>query len=261
MCSTSFLCFVYFEEKTTMMKKFYIKFYLVLFLLLPLLVQAQTFRLDTIPVSPDDPRNINRHRQQPQRQTVDVDLQPISDNRAADTSLQSVAAVADNNQTQPSRTENLPSFDFDRSKLRFGANLGLSVSRNHTTLAFGPQIGYQFTEHFMVGTGIKYHHIRTRLPYLYTARSNLLGINAFGYFYPMRFAVIFVQPEINHIWRSVTYAADNERVRSSGTVPVFLVGAGVRLGRSSHITLNYDLVRHRHSPYPDTVFLGVSAFF
>jgi hypothetical protein len=151
-------------------------------------------------------------------------------------------------------------FNFDRTKLRFGANLGLSMSKNYTTFAIGPQIGYQFSDYFMAGTGVKYPHIRANTQ-SYEVRNNLLGANLFGYIYPVNPIALFVQPEINRIWRNVIYKDTNEKVTASGTVPVLLVGAGFHLGRSSHITVNYDLVRHIHSPYPDTIFLGISAFF
>jgi hypothetical protein len=151
-------------------------------------------------------------------------------------------------------------FDFDRTKLRLGANLGLSMSKNYTTFAIGPQIGYQFSDYFMAGTGVKYHHIRANT-YNYEARNNLLGANLFGYIYPINPITLFVQPEINRIWRNVAYKDTNEKIKSGGTVPVLLIGAGLHLGRSSHITVNYDLVRHIHSPYPDTIFLGIAAFF
>jgi hypothetical protein len=238
-------------------------FYLILFLLFPLLAQAQTFRLDTIPVSPDDPRNIHRQQQlQPQQRTVDVNLQPINgshatESRATEANVQPVATAQ---QPQRSvRTENLPPFQFDRNRLRLGAHLGLSSSRNFTSFALGPQVGYLFSDFIMVGAGAKYHHIRANRRD-YSVRNNLLGMNVFSYMYPTNFFSVFVQPEINQIWRSVRMA-DGTRLTDSGTVPVFLIGAGVHFNRFMHITLNYDLVRHRHSPYSDRVFLSISGFF
>ena len=243
------------------------KLYLVLFLLFPLLVQAQTFRLDTIPVAPDDPRNINRHRQlQPQQRTVDVNLQPIGENhvienRATETEeqpdVQPVAPVQQH-QRQSIKMENLPPFEFDRSRLRLGAHLGVSLGGDATAFALGPQVGYLFSDLLLVGTGVKYHHIRVNRDN-YRARNNLLGFNVFSYFYPTDLFTIFVRPEINRMWRNVTI--DGTRYSEQGTVPVFLIGAGVHFGRFTHITLNYDLVGHTHSPYSKRVFLSISGFF
>jgi hypothetical protein len=229
------------------------KIYFILFLLLPLLAQAQAFRLDTIRVASEDSRNI--HRGQPQI------IEQRTEQNAAVPNSQPQSNV-DNRQTEDNwRSELTPlPFNFDRTKLRFGANLGLSMSGNYTVFGIGPQIGYQFSDFLMTGAGVKYHHIRTNTD-SYKVRSNLLGANVFSYIYPIPFVTLFVQPEINRIWRNETDKVTSERTSIGGTIPVFLIGAGLHLGRSSHITVNYDLVRHIHSPYPDTIFLGIAAFF
>lgn len=148
---------------------------------------------------------------------------------------------------------------FDKSKLRFGASLGLSLSRNYTHLGLGPQIGYQFNKYFMAGTGIKYYYSRAELSN-YENKDNLLGINIFGYTYPLRFIAIFTQPELNYIWSKLTYKSTGEIITSNGFVPSLIAGAGFRLGYT-HITLNYDLVQRADSPHPDGFYIGVSAFF
>lgn len=148
---------------------------------------------------------------------------------------------------------------FDKSKLRFGADLGLSISRNYTRLGLGPQVGYQFNNYFMAGAGIKYYYTKTATTN-YDIKNNLLGANLFGYIYPVRFITAFVQPELNYIWSVLTKEADNYEAYSRGFVPSLVVGAGFRLDRS-HITLNYDLVQHINSPHPSGFYLGVSAFF
>lgn len=205
------------------------------FLLSVLSAGAQTITYDTIRVSPDDERNIHHNRSRDVRVT-----------------------------SEPLRRENIntagrQSTSFDRNKLRFGANLGLSISRNYTNLGFGPQIGYQFNDYFMVGAGIKYYYTKART-YEYEIRNNLLGTNLFGYFYPVQFIALFAQPEINYIWSKLTSRTTTDSLTDKGLVPSLVVGAGFRLGRS-HITLNYDLVQHANSPHPEGFYLGVSAFF
>lgn len=208
----------------------------LLLLLLPLMVSGQVITYDTIRVSPNDERNIYRH-QQPQGSTGEpVSITPrrrsITDERSA---------------------------IFDKSKLRFGADLGLSLSRNYTRLGIGPQVGYQFNSYFMAGAGIKYYYTKAELP-THIIRNNLLGANIFGYFYPARFITVFAQPELNYIRSVLTDKAKDNDELSRGMVPSLVVGAGLRLGRS-HITLNYDLVQHDNSPHPDGFYLGISAFF
>ena len=204
--------------------------------LLPFFAGAQAITYDTITVSPDDERNIYRYQEQAR----------IDRSSSAGDILH-----RDNDEKQ--------SHSFDRSKLRFGANLGLSVSKNYTRLGIGPQAGYQINRSFMAGAGIKYYYSKASTT-AYTIKDHLLGANLFGYFYPLSFLTIFIQPEINYIWSGLTDKSNAETTTHSGLVPSLIAGAGFRLGRS-HITLNYDLIQHVNSPHPDGVYLGVSAFF
>lgn len=203
------------------------RWFLYLLLLLPFVASAQGFSYDTINVSHDDSRNIYRNRES--------------------------ATLTDYNKS------NNTQYVFDKSKLRFGANLGLSLSRNYTYLGIGPQIGYQFNKYFMAGTGIKYYYSKAKLSN-YENKDNLLGINLFGYTYPITFITIFVQPELNYISSKLTYKSTGEEITSNGLVPSLIVGAGFRLGYT-HFTLNYDLVQRSNSPHPEGFYIGVSAFF
>lgn len=218
------------------------KTYLLLFALLPLLNVAQVIRYDTIRVLPNDERNIHRnkteyeaHQQAPYRKR----------------------------EQEPVLLQQEKISGFDKSKLRIGANVGLFFSKNYSTFALGPQIGYQFTDYFMGGAGVKYYYTKTRA-YLYEEKylykNNLLGFNTFAYIYPTSFIALFVQPEVNYLWSSVTNEITGRKTSSQGWVPSVVIGGGLRLGRS-HITLNYDLVQHTNSPYPRNVFLGISLFF
>lgn len=220
-----------------------IAFLIVLFL--PIFASAQVITYDTIRVSPNDERNIHRATQQPQAQQTTQNRQ-----RAQQPMLLQREAVS--------------GFVFDKSKLRYGANIGLSFSRNYSVFNLGPQVGYQFGNNFMAGVGVKYYYNRVRVfpsygeTYLY--KNNLLGTNFFGYYYPARFIVLFAQPEINYLWLSRLDETTKEKTNSNGLVPALLVGGGLRLGYS-HITLNYDLAQHANSPYPRGFFLGFSMFF
>lgn len=200
---------------------------LFLILLIPTLCFAQGFTLDTIKVDSEDRRNIHQSKQ--------------------------------SNQTELSlNKDNSSHFVLDRTKLRLGANIGLSLSKNYTYLGVGPQVGYQFNNYFMTGAGIKYYHLKRNLSN-YERRNNLLGFNLFGYFYPVRFITVFVQPELNYIWSHITYNT-GEKVTNNGLAPSLIMGAGLKLG-PTHLTVNYDLIQHNNSPHPDGFYLGISAFF
>jgi hypothetical protein len=207
--------------------------------IIPIFIEAQNnFKLDTIRVDKNDSRNIHTYK----------------NNGAA-----SVVSEKSNKGIMNSNEIN----GFDKTKLHFGANLGLSLSKNYTFLGLGPQIGYSFSYHFMAGAGIKYYYTKTKAydygnSYLY--KNNLLGANIFGYIYPVKFITVFAQPELNYLWTSVENETTNEVSKDSGIVPSIVVGAGFRLG-FTHITFNYDLIHEVNSPYPEGLFLGVSAFF
>ncbi len=209
-----------------------------LFITFAFVISAQSIKYDTIRVSPDDERNIHRGK-----------------------SL-TVSAPPPRKQTTNNKTQTAHS-TFDKSKLRYGANLGLSLSRNYTSINIGPQLGYQLTNHFLIGAGVKYYYTKVR-GYQYNTstvyKNNLLGVNAFGYLYPVSFITIFAQPEINYLWSHYIDESTGDTRNSTGAVPSVLVGAGIRLGRT-HLTLNYDLVQHVNSPYSRGVFFGVSVFF
>lgn len=220
------------------------KIILLLLIAFPILVSAQVITYDTIRVSPNDERNIYRTQRQ---QTTSSTQQNTQKRKPVYVKPRGTGSVS----------------GFDKSKLRYGANIGLSFSRNYSSFNFGPQVGYQLSDHFMTGVGVKYYYNKVRSyqyneSYLY--KNHLLGANLFGYFYPVRFLTVFAQPEINQLWSNYTNEASGVTRSTSGLVPSLLVGAGLRAGRS-HITLNYDLAQHTNSPYPGGFFLGISAFF
>jgi hypothetical protein len=200
---------------------------LFLLLILPTISFAQGFTLDTIRVDSEDSRNIHQNTQ-----TNHSELSLNKDNSSH--------------------------FILDRTKLRFGANIGLSLSKNYTYLGIGPQIGYQFNKYFMAGTGIKYYHLKRNLSD-YEKKNNLFGFNLFGYVYPVRFITLFAQPELNYIWSNITYNT-GEKIINNSFAPSLVMGAGLRLGYT-HVTINYDLVQHTNSPHPKGFYLGISAFF
>lgn len=154
--------------------------------------------------------------------------------------------------------DNSSHFRLDRTKLRLGADIGLSVSKNYTYLGVGPQLGYQFNKYFMSGAGLKYYYLKRKLSD-YEKKNNLLGFNIFGYIYPVNFITFFIQPEINYIWSNINYTTGDKLV-SRGFAPSFVVGGGLKLGYT-HLTINYDLVEHSNSPHPKGFYVGISAFF
>ncbi|MFA6701564.1 MAG: hypothetical protein WCR12_02070 [Dysgonamonadaceae bacterium] len=148
---------------------------------------------------------------------------------------------------------------FEKSKIRYGANLGLSFSRNYSVFNLGPQVGYQFNEYFMSGTGIKYYYTKIKNTSGIN-RNHQLGFNLFGYTYPVKFITLFTQAELNYLWSNYSDNTSGITSRNQVLVPSIIVGGGLRFGRS-HLTLNYDIIHSNYSPYPKGFFTGVSVFF
>ncbi len=208
-------------------------------MVVPLTVSAQDMGHDDIDVTASDIQNF--HRSQGQNYA--------SLNLAEDAQTRQSTSPAKQSETH----------SIDKSKLRFGANLGLSISRNYTNLGIGPQVGYQLSNQIMAGVGIKYYYTKAKtLDYL--IKDNLLGANIFSYYYPIRFIAFFIQPELNYTRSSITDKSNDQPIISKGFIPSVVTGMGLRLG-FTHFTLNYDLIQHDRSPHPSGLYVGVSAFF
>lgn len=214
------------------MKKFIIVFGLIFS---TLTFSQQPFRYDTIRVSKEDARNINRNQQNKNR------LQKQKINRAYS--------------SKPVRKTG-----FDARNLRYGLNLGLNFSNDYTFFRLAPQLGYQFNKYMMVGAGLSYYYSNRKYYYSNESKSNnSLGGNLFAYLYPTSFLAISLQPEINYIWNSYREGAE-EIYKKDVLVPSVVIGAGFRMG-SAHAMLYYDLVQDIDSPYSSGLFYGLSVYF
>lgn len=93
---------------------------------------------------------------------------------------------------------------FDKSRLFFGGNFGLSFG-NQTFINISPQVGYQFSQYFSAGGGVNFisssYTIRDyNGDKLYKDSYSYAGLNIFGRVYPIPFLFAQVQPEYNYSW-------------------------------------------------------------
>ena len=149
-------------------------------------------------------------------------------------------------------------FKFDKSKLEFGGNLGLSFGKsygnNYSTIIIAPQVGYRFDPRFSAGFGVNYSY------YSYSSNKlNYMGLNLYGRAKPFNPFVLQLQPEIYRMWGSIVGESISE------IVPTFLGGAGIAipLGNGGGMTmmLFYDLAQNKYSPYKDRIFYSVGYTF
>jgi len=150
------------------------------------------------------------------------------------------------------------SLKFDKSKMEYGGNLGLSFGKsngnNYSTVIIAPQVGYRFDPRFSAGFGVNYSY------YSYSSNKlNYMGLNLYGRVRPFNPFVLQVQPEIYKMWGSIGGESISE------IVPTFLGGAGVTipLGNGGGMTmmLFYDIAQNKYSPYKDRLFYSVGYTF
>lgn len=197
---------------------------------LPVLVQAQSFRFDTIPATKSNSERSYQFERTENRQNN----QTTSQNRSL--------------QVEPA-TETEKKQSFDPNRLVFGGSFGLSFG-DYTTVNISPQLGYAITDKFVAGGGVSYNYYR----YSHHDLSlHYWGMNVYARYHPLRYISLQLQPEI--------YGISGKRRGSSidtRAVPVVLVGVGgilpvgYRSGLS--IMLYYDLVQDDWSPYEDQLF-------
>ena len=151
---------------------------------------------------------------------------------------------------------------FDKSKLFFGGSLGLSFG-SYTFINVSPQVGYRFNKTFAAGTGINLQYSSYKTDYYnpavdYKEQYGMAGLNIFGRIYPIDFAFLQIQPELNYTWGKLSYYNGNPEIKLDNKfVPSLLggVGAGIPAGRGAFIVMvQYDILQQERSPYGSNVF-------
>jgi len=156
-----------------------------------------------------------------------------------------------------------PKKGFDKEKLFFGGNFGLSFG-DYTLINISPQIGYRFNRYLAAGAGLNFIYSSIRYRYYpstddYRNSYGVAGINIFGRVYPIDYVFLQLQPEMNYTWGKVKfYDGTPDAKLPAKIVPSLLGGAGgaIPAGRGAFIVMvEYDLLQNDRSPY------GTRAFF
>ena len=163
-----------------------------------------------------------------------------------------------------SQEEEEPKKGFDKSKLFIGGNFGLSFG-DFTLINISPQVGYRFNNILAAGVGVNgiYSSARSRFINGETAsRENygVVGLNIFGRVYPIEYAFIQLQPELNYTWGKLKeYSPDVVYKLDGKLVPSLLAGAGAAIpagGGAFIIMAQYDLLQNNRTPYGEKVFFS-----
>jgi hypothetical protein len=154
---------------------------------------------------------------------------------------------------------------FDKSKLFFGGNFGLSFGSGYNFVNVSPQLGYRFNRYLAAGVGVNFSYSSLKSFYnngdVFSRQTQgVTGLNIFGRVYPIEQLLLQVQPELNYTWgKYKEYNPDVTYKLESKFVPSLLIGAGgaIPAGRGSFIVLaQYDVIQDVRSPYGNKVFFS-----
>jgi hypothetical protein len=150
---------------------------------------------------------------------------------------------------------------FDKSKLFFGGNLGLSFG-TYTIVNVSPLVGYHFTPAFAAGAGVNYSYFGYSDGYWNYSQS-YVGMSVFARVYPIQQVFLQVQPEENYMWYSQTATSANQgqpALKINQFVPSLLLGGGAAIptGPNGAITISlmYDVLQNIYSPFYHQVVYG-----
>ncbi len=158
--------------------------------------------------------------------------------------------------TRTTTTTKSEGFKFDKSKLTFGGNFGLQFG-DYTVINVAPQVGYNFTKYFSLGTGLGYTYYKEDYGVGEYSR-HYLSYNIYGRIYPLQTFVIGVQPEISRMWEKETIGRNT--YDNNEFVPSVLVGIGFRYSGMIAM-LQYDVIQNKNTPYGNSIFYSVGYGF
>lgn len=162
------------------------------------------------------------------------------------------------------KPETTDSTGFDKSRLFFGGNFGLSFG-SQTLINVSPQVGYRFSQYFAAGAGVNFIYSSIKSYYSdgsTASRQNLgyAGLNVFGRVYPVQYILLQAQPELNYSWGKLKdYDTDVTYTLTGKFVPSLLLGGGVAIpaGRGSFVIMGqYDILQDARGPYGKNIFMN-----
>ena len=166
---------------------------------------------------------------------------------------------------QDEEKENDGSKGFKKENIFFGGNFGLSFG-SYTQIIVSPQVGYRFNQYLAAGAGVNVQYVAQKYydnngdEYAKLSQG-VYGFNLFGRVYPIKQAFIQVQPEFNYISNKFKYQNSTiPEQKYTNVAPSLLMGVGVGLG-GAYISLMYDVVQHKYSPYSNKPFINIGFGF
>ncbi len=168
---------------------------------------------------------------------------------------------------------------FKKENLFTGGGLNVSFSNYSMLLGASPVFGYSINKWLDAGVGLNFSYYTNRHvvyeildfngrptgQYIVSddkQRQTTLGPLVFVRVYPVKFLFIHVQGEQNFITQKLIFDNGNPSSKASISAPSLLLGAGYASGRegigdfSYYISLMFDVVRNKNSPYVEETASG-----
>lgn len=158
-----------------------------------------------------------------------------------------------------------PQNGFKKQNLFFGGNLSLQLG-SYTLINVSPQAGYHLNKYLDAGLGINLQYISEKSYYSngqdYSKQSLFVyGGNVFARVFPIKQAFLQVQPEYNFIHSTVKYYnAGNTNYSYNAKAPSLLLGVGANLN-GVLISVMYDVIQNKNSPYSNKPFINFGYVF
>jgi hypothetical protein len=151
------------------------------------------------------------------------------------------------------------------NRIFFGGNFGMNFGSN-TFVNLSPIVGYRINDYFSAGGGVNFIYSSFTVKNgsgnkMYSDIYGTAGLGTFVRVYPVHFLFAQVRPELNYVWGKTKYYYNNipESKYPGAFIPSLLVGGGLALpaGRGSlMVSLNYDVVQNKRSPYGTAAFVN-----
>lgn len=144
----------------------------------------------------------------------------------------------------------------ERKRWRFGGSVGFNFTDSYNNIRISPQVGYSFSNFFMLGMGVSYSHYKNKD---YDNKTNYLGANINARIFPFRYLTAFVQPEIQHRW-----GTSGHHKSKTSTFGTCLVGGGIAIpvGFGNFIAeVYYDVLQNRYTPHGKNIGYSVGYSF
>ena len=106
--------------------------------------------------------------------------------------------------------------------VQFGGAFGLSLGNEYTDITIAPSAIYNFNDHFALGTGLQYSHLKQKNYY----SSNVVGGNLIGLYNPIEEIQLSLEVEEVHVTNSYVDLYNN--IKKSFWNTGLYVGGGYR---------------------------------